>query len=62
MCEVFVGTFTLIDLPRDPLIQMMMAADGVSEKDFSELLLRTRGASCGPATAGENIHDLPPIV
>ena len=62
MCEVSVEGFTLTDLPRDPLIRMMMTADGVSEKDFSELLLRVKGTLYRRAMAGDNIHDRRPSI
>ncbi len=57
MCDVSFETFRLMDLPRDRLIRMMMRADGISEKDFSELLLRVKTALRGSEAAGENIHD-----
>ena len=40
MCMTTVDTFTMAAMLADPLTQMVMRSDGVSEQDFSELLQR----------------------
>jgi hypothetical protein len=42
MCTVTISTLTLSTLLRDPLVQMVMRSDNVSEKDHSDLLYRVR--------------------
>jgi hypothetical protein len=42
MCAMADGTLTLATLLHDPLVQLMMRSDNVSEKDHSELLFRVR--------------------
>ena len=44
MCNVTIKTFTVKELLRDPLIQMVMRSDGVSEEDLSRLLCRVQEA------------------
>jgi hypothetical protein len=42
MCTTTISTLTLAGLLRDPLIQMVMRSDNVSEEDHSELLYRVK--------------------
>jgi hypothetical protein len=42
MCMITMSTLTLNGLLQDPLTRLVMRSDGVSEKDFSELLLRVQ--------------------
>ena len=42
MCKVMNQTLTLAELLHDPLTRLMMATDGVSERDHSELWFRVK--------------------
>jgi len=42
MCSNEAGMLTLDGLLQDPLTRMIMRSDGVSERDFSDLLLRVQ--------------------
>ncbi len=42
MCTATISTLTLTALLRDPLIQLMMRSDNVSEFDHSELLFKVQ--------------------
>jgi hypothetical protein len=42
MCTTTISTLTLAGLLQDPLIQMVMRSDKVSELDHSELLHRVK--------------------
>lgn len=42
MCTTTISTLTLAGLLQDPLIQMVMRSDKVSELDYSELLHRVK--------------------
>jgi hypothetical protein len=42
MCTTTISTLTLASLLRDPLIQMVMRSDNVSESDHSDLLHRVK--------------------
>jgi hypothetical protein len=42
MCTTTINTLTLAALLRDPLIQLVMRSDNVSESDHSELLYRVK--------------------
>jgi hypothetical protein len=42
MCTTTISTLTLASLLRDPLIQMVMRSDNVSEQDHSALLYRVQ--------------------
>jgi hypothetical protein len=42
MCTTTISTLTLTSLLQDPLIQMVMRSDNVSQKDHSELLHRVK--------------------
>ena len=42
MCTTTISTLTLASLLQDPLIQMVMRSDNVSESDHSELLHRVK--------------------
>jgi hypothetical protein len=44
MCTTTISTLTLASLLRDPLIQLVMRSDNVSEKDHSDLLHRVQSA------------------
>lgn len=52
MCTTTISTLTLAALLQDPLIQMVMRSDNVSEEDHSELLYRVKDSlstrSCLP--------------
>ncbi len=43
MCTTTISTLTLAGLLKDPLIQLVMRSDNVSESDHSELLLSRQG-------------------
>jgi ribosomal protein S12 methylthiotransferase accessory factor YcaO len=59
MCDAVVETFTLTELLQDPLTRMAMTSDGVSEKEFGELLLRMRDTLHGRARSGADIQKRP---
>ena len=42
MCTATISTLTLVSLLKDPLIQLVMRSDNVSDKDYSELLYRVK--------------------
>ena len=42
MCMTDSGTLTLTGLLQDPLTRMVMRSDGVSEQDFSDLMLHVQ--------------------
>jgi hypothetical protein len=42
MCTGTISTLTLTTLLRDPLIQMVMRSDNVSNEDYSQLLYRVQ--------------------
>jgi hypothetical protein len=42
MCTTTISTLTLAGLLQDPLIQLMMRSDKVSDTDHSELLHRVK--------------------
>jgi hypothetical protein len=42
MCTTTISTLTLASLLQDPLIQMVMRSDNVSQEDHSELLHRVK--------------------
>ena len=42
MCTTTISTLTLTGLLQDPLIQMVMRSDNVSQQDHSELLHRVK--------------------
>ena len=42
MCTMTISTLTLAGLLQDPLVQMVMRSDKVSEEDHSELLYRVK--------------------
>jgi hypothetical protein len=42
MCTTTISTLTLAGLLQDPLIQLMMRSDNVSESDHTELLYRVK--------------------
>jgi hypothetical protein len=44
MCTTTISTLTLTTLLRDPLVQMVMRSDNVSDEDHSELLYRVKHA------------------
>lgn len=55
MCTTTISTLTLAGLLQDPLIQMVMRSDKVSESDHSELLHRVKDSliARGPARQPE---------
>ena len=42
MCTTTIRTLTLASLLQDPLVQMVMRSDNVSQEDHSELLHRVK--------------------
>ncbi len=42
MCTTTINTLTLAGLLQDPLVQMVMRSDNVSQADHSELLHRVK--------------------
>jgi hypothetical protein len=44
MCTTTISTLTLASMLQDPLIQMVMRSDNVSESDYSELLHRVQNS------------------
>ncbi|MDR3537481.1 MAG: hypothetical protein P4L71_13370 [Acetobacteraceae bacterium] len=55
------GTLTLTGLLQDPLTRMLMRSDGVSEQDFSDLLLRVKDcllARHGSAPLGQPAEEV----
>jgi hypothetical protein len=50
MCTTTISTLTLATLLQDPLIQMVMRSDNVSESDHSELLHRVQDSLIARAT------------
>jgi hypothetical protein len=53
MCTTTISTLTLAGLLQDPLIQMVMRSDNVSESDHSELLHRVKESLIARATMQE---------
>jgi hypothetical protein len=45
MCGVMIENFTMTTLLRDPLVQMAMRSDGVSEEYLAELLFRIKSTT-----------------
>jgi hypothetical protein len=43
MCAMAEGSLTLATLLHDPLVQLVMRSDNVSERDHTELLFRVKG-------------------
>ncbi len=43
MCAMTDSTFTLATLLHDPMVQLMMRSDNVSEKDHTALLVKVKG-------------------
>jgi hypothetical protein len=55
MCTTTISTLTLATLLDDPLIQMVMRSDNVSETDHSDLLHRVKESLVARASALEPI-------
>jgi len=53
MCTTTISTLTLASLLQDPLIQMVMRSDNVSESDHSELLHRVKESLIARASLPE---------
>ena len=53
MCTTTTSTLTLAGLLKDPLIQMVMRSDNVSESDHSALLHRVKDSLIGRTPAPE---------
>jgi hypothetical protein len=51
MCTTKISTLTLTGLLQDPLIQMVMRSDNVSDEDHSELLYRVKDRLLARAAA-----------
>jgi len=50
MCTTTISTLTLASLLQDPLVQLVMRSDNVSESDHSELLHRVKESLAARAT------------
>jgi hypothetical protein len=55
MCTTTISTLTLATLLQDPLIQMVMRSDNVSEQDHSELLHRVKHSLTARRSAQEPV-------
>jgi hypothetical protein len=55
MCMMTVSALTLTGLLQDPLTKLVMRSDGVSERDFSELLLRVQDTLIARATQSQPV-------
>jgi hypothetical protein len=53
MCTTTISTLTLAGLLQDPLIQMVMRSDNVSESDHSDLLYRVQDSLLARAAMPE---------
>jgi hypothetical protein len=53
MCTTTISTLTLASLLQDPLIQLMMRSDKVSDSDHSELLYRVKDSLLARAAMPE---------
>ena len=53
MCTTTISTLTLAALLQDPLIQLVMRSDNVSDKDHSELLFRVKDTLVSRAMMAE---------
>jgi hypothetical protein len=55
MCTTTISTLTLASLLQDPLIQLMMRSDKVSDTDHSELLHRVKDSLTARASMSVGI-------
>jgi hypothetical protein len=55
MCTTTISTLTLTSMLQDPLIQLVMRSDNVSEQDHYELLFRVKDTLVARSSATE-IH------
>jgi hypothetical protein len=55
MCTTVISTLTLTALLRDPLVQMVMRSDNVSDEDHSELLHRVKDSLIARAAAVQSV-------
>ncbi|MDR3530573.1 MAG: hypothetical protein P4L90_08495 [Rhodopila sp.] len=53
MCTTTISTLTLATLLQDPLVQLVMRSDNVSESDHSELLHRVKDSLIARASMCE---------
>ena len=58
MCTTTISTLTLAALLQDPLIQMVMRSDNVSDEDHSELLFRVKDSLVARAARAETAYQL----
>ena len=58
MCTTTISTLTLAALLQDPLIQMVMRSDNVSDEDHSELLFRVKDSLVARAALPETAFHL----
>ncbi len=58
MCTTTISTLTLAALLQDPLIQMVMRSDNVSDEDHSELLFRVQDTLVARAARAEAVYRL----
>lgn len=59
MCTMEDGTLTLGTLLQDPLTRMLMQRDGVSEREFSELMLRVQNVLADRALCAPTRYEAP---
>lgn len=59
MCTTTIRTLTLATLLQDPLIQMVMRSDNVSQEDHSELLYRVKDSLTARVASPEPVLEAP---
>jgi hypothetical protein len=57
MCTTTISTLTLAGLLSDPLIQMVMRSDNVSESDHSALLFRVKDSIAARSCMQEEVFE-----
>ena len=57
MCTTTISTLTLATMLRDPLIQMVMRSDNVSQEDHSELLYRVQDSLIARASLPQPVFE-----
>ena len=55
MCTTTISTLTLATLLQDPLVQLVMRSDNVSEEDHSELLHRVQNTLIARASMARHV-------
>ena len=56
MCTTTSGTLTLAALLQDPLIQMVMRSDNVTDKEHSELLHRVQNSLIAREATSQSLY------